>query len=81
MNDEIIIAGSKVAQYGGSAGALIFGLSLEQVAAIFGVVVALAGYGTNVYFQWRKDRREERFLRLKGMPADLDAPDTDKAGL
>lgn len=72
MNDNLIIGASKVAQYGGAGSAFIFGMSLEQFAALTGLLIALLGYFTNVYFQWRKDRREERFLQHNGKAAKVE---------
>lgn len=80
MNENIIIATSKIAQYGGAGSALVFGLSLEQLAALVGVAVAILGFLTNLYFQWRKDTREERFLEKYGRLGKTE-PDSDKAPL
>lgn len=49
-----------------SAGATVyFGLTLNDIGVLVGIVVSLAMWGTNAYFQWRRDRREERELQRR----------------
>lgn len=54
---EKIASGS---QYGGAGGAVFFGLSANEFAAIAGVCIALAGFFVNWYYKHKADRRAER---------------------
>jgi hypothetical protein len=38
--------------------AVFAGLTINEIAASIGIVVALSTFGINFYFQWRRDRRE-----------------------
>lgn len=47
--------------YGGSGGAIVFGLTPSQwsvIGVIVGICVAIAGLVINTWFGWRRDRRE-----------------------
>lgn len=57
--DAIGVAVGKVGTYGGGASAMLFGLSASEFAAIIGAVVAIAGWLTQVYFNRRRERREQ----------------------
>ncbi len=59
---QVIERSASVATYGGSSTAILFGLSANEVAALGGLVVAVIGLIVNVWFQWRRDKRE----RLQG---------------
>lgn len=48
---------AKVSTYGGSAGAVIFGLTANEMAAIGGLIIAVLGLIASLFFQIRKDRR------------------------
>lgn len=48
--------------YAGSAGA-VFLAWLDNHAAAIGALVAVAGYLTSMYFQWRRDVRERALMR------------------
>ena len=62
---EIGIAmSSKAATAGGATGVLGFILSSPGIG-LLGVIVALIGVLVGVYFQWRRDQREEREHRLR----------------
>ena len=52
---------AKVATYGGASSAAVGGwlLSSEGMALI-GVLLAGAGFATNAWLGWRRDRREQR---------------------
>lgn len=62
---------AKIATYGGGAGALFFGLTASEFAAIAGVAIAAAGLVVQVIYTVRRDRREEKAMnnrlnRLEG---------------
>ena len=62
MRDQVDAAGAlagKLGAYGGGASALWFGLSAGEFAAVMGVVVGVAGYITQLYFNRRRDKREQ----------------------
>lgn len=70
---EIGIAMSgKAAAAGGATGLLGFLLSSPGIG-LLGVTVALIGVLVGVYFQWRRDQREQREheLRLQGLRESL----------
>ena len=48
------------ATYFGSGTAVIFGMSTNELAAVGGVFVGLAGLAINMFFNWKRDRREQR---------------------
>lgn len=54
---------AKAATYGGSGVAVIFGLSVNEFAALVGILIGIAGYITNLIFTWRRDRREAQQLQ------------------
>jgi hypothetical protein len=45
--------------------AFVAGLSLNQIAAIIGIFVALGTFAANIYFQRRRDRRETMKLEFE----------------
>lgn len=47
-------------QYGGASGAVIFGLSANEFAAIAGVVIGLIGLAVNSYFKYKTYKLAER---------------------
>ena len=48
---------AKVSTYGGSAGAVFFGLTANEMAALGGLLIAAVGLLVSLYFQVRNDRR------------------------
>lgn len=56
---------SAKAFYGGGSTAVVGGLTANEWLAIGGVVVAVLGFLTNLYFQHRRDLREERVAQLE----------------
>lgn len=59
---------SGVAMYGGTASTiLVWGLRLPDVAAMVSVLVALIGLGLNVWATLRRDRREARAEKERGL--------------
>ena len=51
---------AKVSTYGGSAGAVFFGLTANEMAAIGGLIIAGLGLIASLYFQIRNDRRNSQ---------------------
>ena len=51
---------AKVSTYGGSAGAVFFGLTANEMAAIGGLIIAGIGLIASLYFQIRNDRRNSQ---------------------
>lgn len=48
---------AKVSTYGGSAGAVLFGLTANDIAALSGVAIGLAGLAITLFYKHREDRR------------------------
>jgi small neutral amino acid transporter SnatA (MarC family) len=51
MNENIVVKSATTATYGGSATAVIFGLSANEFAALGGFVVALIGLVVAIYYK------------------------------
>lgn len=47
------------ATYLTSGGAIMFGLSASDLAALVGTVVAVLTFAVNWYYKWKADRREQ----------------------
>lgn len=67
--------GSKATYTGGGA-AVIGGVTSNELLTIVGVVVAVLGFITNLYFQHKRDMREERehqrrMEHMRTKPGDL----------
>ncbi|WP_017445817.1 holin [Gayadomonas joobiniege] len=43
-----------------AATTIVAGLDFNELIMLLGMLIALAGYLTNLFFQWRKDKRESR---------------------
>ncbi|MGR4895021.1 holin [Stenotrophomonas sp. LARHCG68] len=48
---------AKVSTYGGSAGAVLFGLTANDIAAFAGVGIGLTGIAITLFYKHREDRR------------------------
>lgn len=57
--DALGVAVGKAAAVGGGASAMFFGLSASEFAAVVGAVVAVLGWLTQIYFNRRRERREQ----------------------
>lgn len=52
---------ANITTYTASAATAIFaGLDFSEWMMLGGLLVAIAGFGVNCFFQWRKDRREAK---------------------
>lgn len=65
MNDTPRIAAalawiSPKATYAGSTTAVVSSFTLNDLGIVIGVVIALAGYFTNLYFKVKDDRRKDK---------------------
>ena len=58
--ENAAIVGSKTAAYGGASGAVVSGLTMNELGVLVGIFVGLAGLLLGQYWSWRKDRREQR---------------------
>jgi len=52
-NELIVTKAASAATYGGSAGAVFFGLTANEFAAFAGIAIALAGLLVNIWFKWQ----------------------------
>ncbi|MFN4121259.1 holin [Acidovorax sp.] len=59
------IVASKVAAYGGAGGAVVAGLTLNELGVIVGIFVAVVGLVLGQIWSWRKDRRETREQEIR----------------
>lgn len=51
---------TEVASYAGSFTAVASSLTLTDIGVVVGILTAIATFGLNFLFMWRKDRREQR---------------------
>lgn len=67
-----------VAAYSTSGATFLAGsMSLNEWLAVGGFILAVATFGVNIYFQRKRDRREERLSNLRwGIRDEPDNPDT-----
>lgn len=59
------ISPAEAASYAGSTVAVGASLTLTQIGVIVGIATAVLTYATNLYFQWRDDRRKQRESDLR----------------
>lgn len=62
MNDRMdmtLAAAGKVTTYAGGAGAVFGGLTASDIGVIGGLVIAILGWFTQLYFSRRRDKREQ----------------------
>lgn len=55
---------------GGSVSQWVHELDWNKIAVISGIIIGIATYFTNLYYQRRRDQREERMSRMKGVAGD-----------
>lgn len=55
---DVVVRGSSAATYASAGGTLYFGLTLNEIGVVIGIVVTLATFAVNAVFQWRRDQRE-----------------------
>lgn len=64
--ESTAISASKVSAYGGAATAAVAGgMSVSEMAAITGAIVAILGLILNQYWSWKKDQREAALLLVQ----------------
>ncbi len=65
---------AKVSTYGGSAGAVFFGLTANEMAALGGLLIAAVGLLVSLFFQIRNDRRnnQRHQLEMKRLQREVD---------
>ncbi len=65
---------AKVSTYGGSAGAVFFGLTANEMAALGGLLIAAGGLLVSLFFQIRNDRRnnQRHQLEMKRLQREVD---------
>jgi hypothetical protein len=63
--DAIGVAAGKTATFSGAGAAFVFGLSANEFAALVGVFVGIAGLCVQVYYNRRRDRREDELHAVK----------------
>lgn len=58
MSEPALTKTTAAAAYGGSAGAILGGMTANDFALFVGAAVAVLGLLGNWWFQWRRDKRE-----------------------
>lgn len=76
MNDRLdmtLATAGKVTAYAGGAGSVLGGLSASDIGVIGGLIVAVLGWATQLYFSRRRDRREreEHKVRMERLMRDF----------
>ena len=61
--------------YGGAGASIIAGITLTDLGIVVGIVTAVLTLLFNIYYQRRKDRRQQRLFELQ--EAKLSQDDTD----
>ena len=66
-NSDVVANATKYISSGTSTGTTIVGLSMSEFAAVIGVILAVATYLTSLYFQLKKEKRDNdlHILKLK----------------
>lgn len=62
-NELITTKAATAATYGGSAGAVFFGLTANEFAAFAGVVIAVIGLLVNIWFKWQHLKLAKKHLQ------------------
>lgn len=55
---------ANTATYGGSVGAVFFGLNANEFAAMGGLLVGVIGLAVNIWFKWQNRRDFKRKLDM-----------------
>lgn len=65
---------AKISTYGGSAGAVFFGWTANEMAALGGLLIAGVGLLVSLFFQIRNDRRnsQRHQLEMKRLQREVD---------
>lgn len=73
-SNNIAPIAAKVSTYGGSAGAVFFGLTANEMAAVGGLCVAVIGLLVSLFFQLRNDRRnnQRHELEMRRLQREVD---------
>lgn len=58
--DQVVMKGTSVTGHTSAAATAYFGLTLNEVGVIVGICTSLLMLIVNLYFQWRRDRREQQ---------------------
>ena len=75
QHEEMIISAASKATAGGAAAGVVGTVSQVDILTLTGVLIAVAGFGVNFFFQWRRDRREhkEHNARMAAIKDNCDA--------
>lgn len=73
MKIELDLEGTMLqkASYALAAVSGYFGMSLQEAWWLGSLLLGIATYLTSLYFQWRKDAREEREARFRRESSDV----------
>lgn len=75
QHEELIISAASKASVTGAAAGVVGTVSQFDILTLTGVLIAVAGFGVNFFFQWRRDRREHRehMERMESIRNNCDA--------
>jgi hypothetical protein len=74
MRDESIAAGAQKVVYGGGSAAFIGGLTANEIAAFGGLLVAIVGVIVQIYYNRKRDRREQELHAARLDRLEDDSP-------
>lgn len=67
MHEETAIAAAKAGGHAAAGGTIYFGLTMNEIGVVCGIVTSVLMVAISFYFQWRRDRREERESAMRGL--------------
>lgn len=75
QHEELIISAASKTSVTGAAAGVVGTVSQVDILTLTGVMIAVAGFGVNFFFQWRRDRREhkEHKARMAAIKDNCDA--------
>lgn len=75
QHEELIISAASKTSVTGAAAGVVGTVSQVDILTLTGVLIAVAGFGVNFFFQWRRDRREHRehLERMESIRNNCDA--------
>ena len=75
QHEELIISAASKTSVTGAAAGVVGTVSQVDILTLTGVLIAVAGFGVNLFFNWRRDRREHRehLARMESIRNNCDA--------
>lgn len=75
QHEEIIISAASKTSYTGAAATVAGAAAQVDPLMLTGIIVGFAGLAVNIFFQWKRDRREHRehLARMESIRNNCDA--------